>query len=92
MVEESIIELVAEVQHEIWAHWMNYMFSQGEIDEYAGGDWVMPVEKVERWTRQMNTPYCQLTHKEQESDRHQAYEFLTALGIMGGNIENAIAS
>lgn len=35
----------------------------------------MPKEKVERWTRQMNTNYEDLTEKEKESDRNQVRKF-----------------
>jgi hypothetical protein len=65
------IERVAEIQHnDIWSHWMKYMFTQGELDKE--GNWIIPKEKVERWKRQMNTPYVDLTEKEKESDREQA--------------------
>lgn len=42
-------EQMADSAHQIWAHWMRYMFSQGEYHE--DGSWTMPKDKVERWTR-----------------------------------------
>ena len=69
-------ESLADVQHAIWSHWMNYMFTQGT---YADGAWTMPADKVERWSRQMATPYGALTFKEQESDRHQADKVIAVL-------------
>ena len=63
-------EELAATQHDIWAHWMKYQFSV--CIENEDGSLTIPAEKVERWKRQMNTPYFELTEKEKESDRHQA--------------------
>ncbi len=79
-ITDELIEKLASEQHAIWAHWMNYMFSCGELNEY--GEWVMPEEKAQRWTRQMLTPYHALTEREQESDRHQA---LKIVEVLNGN-------
>ena len=54
----------------IWSHWMRYMFSCGTFN--ADGSWTMPAEKVERWKRQMETDFANLTEKEQVSDYEQA--------------------
>lgn len=76
----SIRERLASIQHEIWAHWMKYQFSQCYSDEVKHpGCLIIPTDKVERWKRQMNTPYAELTHKEQESDRHQADKVINAI-------------
>lgn len=48
-------EALADVQHAIWAHWMKYQFSVCIKNE--DGSLTIPAEKVERWTRQMNTDY-----------------------------------
>jgi hypothetical protein len=69
-------EEIAEVSHEIWAHWMNYLFSQCISDD---GAMIIPERFVLRWTRQMNTPYSKLSEKEKESDRHQADKILGAI-------------
>lgn len=63
-------EQLADVQHGIWAHWMNYLFSCCQYNE--DGTAVIPADKVERWMRQQGTSYADLTDKERESDRHQA--------------------
>lgn len=73
-------EQLADVQHAIWAHWMAYMFSCGSHN--PDGTWTMPADKVERWIRQMNTPYSTLTDKERESDRHQADKVLVVMQPM----------
>ena len=78
------IEKLANVQHEIWAHWMKYMFSQCEEEkeedmfgkDYPTGGLIIPKEKVERWKRQIETSYSKLTEKEKESDRNQVRKFI----------------
>lgn len=39
----------------------------------------MPSWGVERWQRQTNTPYTELSEKEQESDRTEADKFIALL-------------
>ena len=70
-------EELAEVQHEIWSHWMKYLFSQCVR---ADDGWTIPSEKVTRWVRQINTPYSELSEKEKGSDREQADKILAVLG------------
>lgn len=74
---KNLREELADVQHAIWAHWMQYMFSCGTFDEQ--GNWIMPWDKARRWQRQMDTPYAELTDKERESDRDQADKVLAVL-------------
>ena len=70
-------EKLADVQHDIWSHWMRWMFSVGTFN--ADGTWIMPAEKVQQWQRQMNTPYSELSEQEKESDRDQADKTLSVL-------------
>ena len=74
---DTLREQLADEQHAIWAHWMRYMFTQGTFSN--NGTWTMPAAKVERWQRQMDTPYSDLSEKERESDRHQADKVLGVL-------------
>ena len=78
-VDKEQFEQLADVQHQIWSHWMQYMFTQGEFA--PDGSWFMPQEKVERWMRQMSTPYPALTEREKESDRHQVEKVLEVLEL-----------
>lgn len=69
-------EYIAEVQHEIWSHWMRYLFSA--CNDGINGTFI-PTHKVERWKRQMNTPYKFLSEEEKESDREQADKVLNII-------------
>ena len=79
ILDQKTRETIAAVQHDIWAHWMRYQFSQCYSDARHPGCLIVPAEKVERWTRQMNTPYSALTEGEKESDREQADKVLAAI-------------
>lgn len=68
-------EKLAALQHSIWSHWMQWLFkvSKGSINiEGESGEVIIPEELVQRWKRQMNTPYSELSGKEKDSDREQA--------------------
>ena len=72
-----LLEKLAYVQHAIWSHWMQYMFTQGTFNE--DGSWTMPAEKVNHWQRQMSTNYDSLTKKEQASDLDQAEKVIEVI-------------
>jgi len=76
---DAPVEAMADEVHQVWANWMVYMFNQGHVDlvhSYQIGAWVMPPEKVERWHRQMTTPYDQLSESEKVSDREIAQKYI----------------
>lgn len=75
---DDVIQVLAAVQHEIWSHWMRYMFTCGETDVETGV-WTMPAVKVERWKHQMETPYSDLSYNERMSDIDQAMKTVNAL-------------
>ncbi len=70
------IQMLAKIAHDVWSHWMKYMFSQCVIDNE--GNAIIPVDKVQRWVRQMNTEYKNLSESEKESDVDIAEEFMVA--------------
>lgn len=71
----SIRESLSEYAHDAWSGWMKYMFSKMTInrDETA----TMPEWAVERWTRQMNLSYTELSEEEKDSDRDEAERMLS---------------
>ncbi len=70
-------EIEAKAVHDIWAHWMKYMFTQGKYNE--NGSFTIPKEKVERWNRQMNTEFKDLPESEKKSDYQVAAQFIEPL-------------
>ena len=68
-------EELAEYAHTAWSGWMEYLFKQCIIKE--NGEVIIPQWAVERWNRQMNTSYEDLTEKEKDSDRKEADKMLT---------------
>jgi hypothetical protein len=75
--DSDLIEILADIEHERWSKWMRYMFECGVLNQ--DGSWIMPADKVERWMRQMNTPYAELSDREQNSDRDEVRNTLRAL-------------
>ena len=74
-------DALAEYSHDhAWSGWMQYMFSKGNMNE--DGSWTMPTEFVERWKRQMNTLYNNLSEQEKKSDIEQADKMLELIEII----------
>ena len=70
-------ETLSDLCHEQWSGWMKYLFSKGAFNE--DGTWTMPAWAVERWHRQMNTYYLDLSESEKVADRIEADKFLEIL-------------
>lgn len=79
----DIREMLAAYSHDsAWSGWMRYMIGKGTLN--PDGSWTMPAWAVERWTRQMNTPYAELPEQEKNSDREEADKMLAIIGLMDG--------
>ncbi len=74
---QALREALAAVQHEIWSHWMAYLFSVCE--RRSDGSVVIPPEPAEHWQRQVKAAYDQLSEAEKESDREQADKIIAVL-------------
>jgi hypothetical protein len=75
------MEKLAELEHASWARWLKYMLE--EIAKDLDASYLTPAAKsavavalcpaglacVQRWRRQMDASYHQLSEKERESDR-----------------------
>jgi len=74
-------EHLAKYAHNAWSGWMKYMFMKGEFSKSDDGTvlWDMPSWAVDRWQRQMNTPYDDLPEPEKKSDRDEADKIMTIL-------------
>jgi len=77
---KEIMDKFGEAQHKIWADWMKFLFTEGY--DMEDGSFKMKREKVERWRRQMNTPYEELTRKEQETDIKVAQDYLGDIMVL----------
>lgn len=83
---EELIEKLADFFHINWSHWMMYLYSKLEDDwdptkHTKDVTYVLPVESHDRWLRQMNTPYSELTEKEKDSDREFARKLIELLDL-----------
>jgi hypothetical protein len=95
---------LGDLQHKIWAHWMTYLFNQCYSDAlHHPGCKIIPANKVERWTRQIQTPYTELPEIEQASDLRQADKVISVLAVqkqkdveflveLRGHVEKTIAA
>lgn len=71
---DGIIEKLANLEHERWSRWQNYMHSK--CMRQSDGSLLVPSALVERWERQMQTAYWDLTDEEKTSDRDQVQQYL----------------
>lgn len=67
-------EQMANKVHEVWASWMSYVFFSSKFNE--DGSVTIPKMLVEKWSRQIATPYEDLPDHEKESDNIIAEEIL----------------
>jgi hypothetical protein len=92
MKKDDIREELAALEHDQWAHWTRYMLTVlrpvlglGFYEARGSGienkpDIVKARESLERWKRQINTPYADLSEKEKGSDREWADKALEIAG------------
>lgn len=71
---EDLIEQLAAIEHERWAHWQKYLHSQ--CVENDDGSLTIPANLVARWEVQIAKPYDELSEKEKDSDREQVSKYL----------------
>jgi hypothetical protein len=80
----ELLERLAAIEHERWAHWQRFMHEQGE--RQPDGSLLLPADLVAKWDHLINTPYAQLTEKERESDRDQVRRYLPILSKAYGRL------
>ncbi|MGN7127650.1 hypothetical protein [Methylorubrum thiocyanatum] len=77
----GMIEQLAAIEHERWAHWQCYMHSKGS--RQSDGSMLIPAELVAQWESQIERPYAELSEDEKESDREQVEKYLpTIIGAL----------
>jgi septal ring factor EnvC (AmiA/AmiB activator) len=82
-------EKLADYAHRAWSGWMSYLLLKCEefdiFDEETGDCrtvTAIPDRLVERWRRQMDTPYTELPADEQASDLKEADTILATIGAV----------
>ena len=79
---KEFIEKGADLEHDRWARWQNYMHSKLETITDENGDpihLILPIELANRWNRQIATKYTDLSEAEKESDRKETRNYLPLL-------------
>ena len=71
MRDHELFEQLATIEHERWADWQRWCHKV--LREQCPSP---ELERVlERWDRQIATPYAELTEEEKESDRDQVRRY-----------------
>ena len=60
MTKNSLREKLADLEHQQWRHWTGYMILKWSV------------KNCRKWSKQILTPYSELTEKEKDSDRKWA--------------------
>jgi len=76
-VLETLVEDLAAIEHERWAHWQRYMHDKGE--RRPDGSLLLPAELVRHWDTQIARDYADLSESEKMSDREQVRRYLPLL-------------
>lgn len=71
---KMLIETLSDIEHQRWSHWQSYLHSKCEKND--DGSLTIPKDLVEKWNKQIETDYYDLTEKEKESDREQVMKYL----------------
>ena len=74
------MEDLADYEHESWSDWQSYLFSR--CVENNDGSMTIPKDLVQRWQRQIETPYSKLSEREKQSDRDQIEKAIPILKRM----------
>ena len=77
MKDNNIIEKLADYEHDRWSRWQKHLFSKCIINK--DGSLTIPKEFVDRWTRQMETDYINLSEQEKDSDRKEAMRIIKCI-------------
>lgn len=74
IVRYDLIENLAGIEHARWAGWQNYLHSV--CVKNKDGSLTIPKDLVNRWVKQIETSYVELSEKEKDSDRKEVYKTL----------------
>lgn len=77
LASPEVLDRLAAVEHERWAHWQRYLHDLCETR--PDGSLVIPAKLVRRWEEQIGTPYADLSDEERLSDQEQVLKYLPVL-------------
>ena len=87
-LKTALVEALADIEHQRWADWQKYLHSLCfKLEEYRGA-LIIPADLVERWERQIATPYADLSESEKQSDRDQVERYL---GVVAEYVASRLA-
>lgn len=93
--KEEFVEKGAYLEHERWSKWQSYFFSKCQVkpqSQVNGMDdryvyLALPKDLYDRWNRQMNTLYPELSEQERESDRIEVRKYLPLVSSIISEVE-----
>lgn len=74
MKPNDLIETLASYEHDRWSRWQTHLHNQCIRNQ--DGTFTIPKEDVERWVKQIQTNYEELSEEEKEADRLEARRIL----------------
>lgn len=75
MQDPELLEVLSDIEHQRWSGWEKYR-EACVVEVRRPGD---AETHAERWRRQRETPYVELSDKERESDRKEARKTVAAI-------------
>jgi len=72
-----MLEKLAKQAHDSWSGWMKYLFHKSTKN--LDGSVTIPKWAIDRWERQINTPYRNLPIAEKLSDIKEAKEYMSII-------------
>lgn len=74
---DQIIDELASIEHERWAHWQKYVHDLAQRN--SDGSVTIPSDFVTKWERKITANFTDLTDSEKESDRDQVRRYLPTI-------------
>lgn len=79
-LRKELREILAEQEHATWASWQKWVHKQGIWVKVGKGDMLaLPSETIDRWEREISTPYANLSEAEKDLDRKEVDKILPTI-------------